>query len=176
MTVTSLMTADELFHLADDGYKYELVRGELRRMSPAGYSHGRVAARIAHSVMTFLETHPIGEICTNDVGFRLEHNPDTVLGPDVAFVRQDRVVDTAKYFEGAPDLAIEVVSPNDTYTEVEAKAADWLRGGAQAVIVVDPARKTARIHRTTETVNIADTIAVDDVIPGWQLRLAQLFK
>jgi len=175
MTVTSLMTADELYQLPNDGSRYELVRGELRTMSPTGIAHGRVAARICGSLIMYLEIRPIGEVYTNDVGFRLARNPDTVLAADVAFVRQERVVDTAKFYEGAPDVAFEVVSPSDSYTDVEKKAADWLRGGTQAVVVVDPARKSARIHRPAETVNVADEIIVEDVIPGWRLPLAKLF-
>jgi Uma2 family endonuclease len=176
MTVTSLMTADELLHLPNDGTRYELVRGELRKkMSPTGIAHGRIAARLVFSLMAYLEAHPVGEVYSNDVGFWLGRKPDTVLAPDVAFVRKERVVDSTKFFEGAPDLAIEVVSPRDSYSDVEAKAADWLRAGARAVIIVDPTRKSARIHRTSETSDIAEAISVDEMLPGWRLPLAKLF-
>ena len=77
---------------------------------------------------------------------------------------------------GAPDLAIEVVSPSDRYTEVEEKADDLLRGGTAAVIIVDPARSSVRIHRASETVDVAETIAVDDVVPGWRLPLSEIFE
>ncbi|HEV2721578.1 MAG TPA: Uma2 family endonuclease [Thermoanaerobaculia bacterium] len=175
MTVTSLVTADELFRLSKDGVRYELVRGELRKMSPTGIAHGRVAARITGSLIIYLELHPIGEVYSNDVGFWLERNPDTVLAPDVAFIRKGRVVDTAKFYEGQPDVAFEVVSPTDRYTDVEEKAAEWLRGGATAVVVVDPARKSARIHRSHETVNVTETISIEEVLPNWRLPLAKLF-
>jgi len=176
MTVTSLMTADELYHLPNDGTRYELVRGELRKkMSPTGIAHGRIAARIIGSLMAHLEIHPIGEVYSNDVGFRVARNPDSVLAPDVAFVRKERVVDSTKFFEGAPDLAIEVVSPRDSYSDVEEKAADWLRAGARAVIIVDPTRKSARIDRASATSNVAEAISVDELLPGWRLPLAKLF-
>lgn len=176
MTVTSLTTADELFDLSNDAFRYELVRGELRRMSPSGIAHGRVAARIVGSLINHLELDPVGEAYTAEVGFKIARNPDTVLAPDVAFVRKDRVVDTPKFYDGAPDVAFEVVSPNDSDAEVEEKAADWLRGGALAVVVVDPASKSVRIHRSTGTMSVADAIAIDDVIPGWRLPLAKLFR
>jgi Uma2 family endonuclease len=176
VTVTSLMTADELLHFPDDGFRYELVRGELRKMSPSGADHGDIAAVIVWSLLNHVRGKRLGKVYTADAGFRIARNPDTVLAPDAAFVRAERAVKSRKFFEGAPDLAIEVVSPNDSYTEVEEKAADWLRGGAQAVIIVDPSRESVRIHRTGEMVTVADTIAVDDVVPGWHLSLSDLFE
>jgi Uma2 family endonuclease len=177
MIVTSLMTADELFRLPNDGARYELVRGELRKkMSPTGFEHGDVAMEIASSLNAHVKKNRLGKVVVTDVGFRIERNPDTVLGPDIAFVRSERIVKTRKFFEGPPDLAIEVVSPGDSYTEVEEKAADWLRGGTRAVIVVDPARQSVRIHRAAETVNVTDTISVEDVVPGWQLPLSEIFE
>jgi len=176
MTVTTLMTAEELFRLPNDGSRYELVHGELRKkMSPTGIAHGRVAARIIFSLMAYLEDHAIGEVYSNDVGFWLGRKPDTVLAPDVAFVRNERVVDSTKFFEGAPDVAVEVVSPGDSSSEVEQKAADWLRAGSRAVIIADPGRKSARIHRAGETVNVVDAISIDDILPDWRLPLAKLF-
>lgn len=176
MTVTSLMTAEELLQRPNDGSRYELVRGELRTMSPTGFEHGDVAAVIAGSLINYVRTNRLGKVVITDVGFRIEHNPDTVLGPDIAFVRSERVVKTRKFYEGAPDLAIEVVSPNDRYSEVEEKTAQWLRGGTAAVIIVDPARSSVRIHRASETVDVTETIAVDDVVPGWRLPLSEIFE
>jgi Uma2 family endonuclease len=176
MTVTSLMTAEELLQRPNDGLRYELVRGELRKMSPTGFEHGDVESEISLSLRAHVKKHRLGKVVTGDVGFRIERNPDTVLGPDVAFVRSERVVRTRQFFEGPPDLAIEVVSPGDSYTEVEEKAADWLRGGTRAVIVVDPARRSARIHRAGETIDVTDAIAVDDIVPGWRLPLSEIFE
>ena len=176
MTVTSLMTADELLQLPDDGFRYELVRGELRKMSPTGFEHGDVESAIDSSLRAHVKKHRLGKVVTGDVGFRIGRNPDTVLAPDVAFVRSERVVKTRKFFEGPPDLAVEVVSPGDSYTEVEEKASDWLRAGTQVVIVVDPARQTDRIHRASEIVDVTDVIVVDDVVPGWRLPLSEIFE
>ena len=145
-------------------------------MSPTGLEHGDVAMLIAFSLHGHVKKHHLGKVYINDVGFWIERNPDTVLGPDVAFVRSERIVNTRKFFDGPPDLAIEVVSPGDSYTEVEEKAADWLCGGTRAVIVVDPARRSVRIHRAGETVNVTDTIAIDDVVPGWRLPLSEIFE
>jgi Uma2 family endonuclease len=177
MTVTSLMTADELYQLPNDGNRYELIRGELRKtMSPTGFEHGDVELGIGSSLRAHVKKRRLGKVVAGDVGFRIHRGPDTVLGPDVAFVRSERVVKTRKFFDGPPDLVIEVVSPGDSYTEVEEKAADWLRHGTRAVIVVDPARRSVRIHRSGEVVNVTDAIAVDDVVPGWSLPLSEIFE
>jgi Uma2 family endonuclease len=150
MTVTSLMTADELLQLPDDEFRYELVRGELRKMSPTCPEHGDVAMLIAYSLHGHVKKHRLGKVYINDVGFWIERNPDTVRGPDIAFLQTARVVKSRKFYEGPPDLAIEVVSPSDSYTEVEEKATDLLRAGTRAVIVVDPARRSVRIHRASK--------------------------
>jgi Uma2 family endonuclease len=91
-------------------------------------------------------------------------------------VRAERDVKTPKYFEGAPDVAIEVVSPTDLHTEVEAKSAEWLRAGTRAVVVVDHVRKTARIDRPDGSGDVTEAIALDDILPGWRLPLAELFE
>src|SRR5437763_120767 len=147
MTVGTLITADELLRLPDDGWRYELVRGELRKMSPSGARHGRVAAQIVGSLIAHTKQRPLGAVYSSETGFRISRQPDTVRAPDAAFVRAERVVDTAGFFNGPPDAAFEVVSPGDTYTEIEEKTLAWLRAGTKAVIVVDPRTKSARIHR-----------------------------
>src|SRR5437762_3159150 len=106
MTVTSLMTADELLQLPEDDFRYELVRGELRKMSPTCPEHGDVAAIIAASLFNHVRAHRLGKVYINDVGFWIERSPDTVRGPDIAFVRTERASRSRKFYEGAPNLAI----------------------------------------------------------------------
>ena len=176
MTVTSLMTADELLRMPDDGCRYELVRGELRKMSPAGKRHSVIAMRIGHNLMTHVEPRAVGEVTGADGGYRISRNPDTVLAPDVGFIRQERAVNTDGFFEGPPDVAIEVISPGDTYTEVEEKAQEWLRAGTRAVVVVNPRRNTVRVHRPDGTEDLADVLAVEDVVPGWRMPFSEVFR
>ena len=145
MTVqTRAFTAEELLRMPGDDFVYELVDGELRKMSPAGFEHGRVAMRIGASLSTFVIQRHLGEVTAAETGFVLRRNPDTVRAPGVAFVRQDRLVPSSGYFPGPPDLAIEVVSPSDTYSEVDAKVLDWLRSGVRMVVVVDPSKKSGQ--------------------------------
>lgn len=139
----SVVTADELFLLPEDGWHYELVRGELRKRSPSGSRHGRVAARIITSLSNHVEPRRLGGVYASESGFRIGRAPDTVRAPDAAFVRAERLVDTPRFFEGPPDAVFEVISPNDRYTEIEEKTRDWLRAGVQAVVIVDPDAKSA---------------------------------
>src|SRR5436305_1305530 len=124
MTVGTLMTADELLRLPDDRWRYELVRGELRKMPPAGASHGHVAAQVLVSLGSYVKEHRIGRVYAAETGFRISRRPDTVRASDAAFVRAERVVDTAGFIEGPPDAAFEVVSPGDSYSEIEEKTLD----------------------------------------------------
>ena len=178
---TQLMTAAELMALPDDGLRYELVRGELRKMSPAGYRHGRASAKIGASLLNYATAHNLGEVCAAETGFLIESNPDHVRAPDAAFIRRERVEAAGYipgYFPGPPDLAVEVISPSDRYTEVEEKVADWLAAGVQLVILVDPRRRSVILHATGQapvTLTEADTLDGSPVVPGWQMPVRDIF-
>jgi Uma2 family endonuclease len=168
------MTADELLKLPRGEMRYELVEGELRTMSPSGARHGRVAAEIVGSLIAHMKRQRTGAVYSSETGFRISRQPDTVRAPDAAFVRSDRVSDTAGFFDGPPDAAFEVVSTGDTY--IDEKTLAWLRAGTKVVIVVDPRTKTARVHRAGSASNAEDVIEIKDVIAGWRLPLAELFE
>src|SRR5678816_2505157 len=112
--ITRLVTAGELERLPDDGYRYELVEGRLVRMSPVTFDHGRIVLRLGFLLSRHLEERPVGVIGT-DIGFKLASNPDTVRGPDIAFVRSERVParGTPGFLKQSPDAVIEVLSPDD---------------------------------------------------------------
>jgi len=177
-----LKTADDLLRLPDDGLRHELVRGELRTIAPAGWEHGDESAEITVSLGTFVLARRLGRVVTGDTGFQLATSPDTVRAPDVAFVRSERAPARGTmrgYFPGAPDLAVEVISPNDLYTEVDEKVAEWLEHGTLLVFVVNPRRKTVAVHRPGQPVRILgpeDTLNGEDVVPGWSLAVRDLFE
>ena len=179
-TTTQPMTAQELLNMPDDGFRYELVRGELRKMPPAGHVHGEYAMFIGSSLVAHVKANGLGKVYAAETGFQLES--DHVRAPDAAFVRRERaeaVRGTSGFFPGPPDVAVEVISPTDRYTEVEEKVADWLGAGALAVIVIDPRRRTVKVHRSpTDTVLLAeaDVLQVDDAIPGWQIPISDIFE
>jgi Uma2 family endonuclease len=118
----------------------------------------------------------------SEVGFQLAHNPDTVRAPDVAYVRQERLQQIGKpkeYFPGAPDLAVEIISPNDIYSDVDDKVGEWLHFGAQMVIVVNPRRHTVTVyHAQFPTVFLTenDTLDGGDMVPGWTMPVRSIFS
>jgi Uma2 family endonuclease len=176
-----LMTADQLIRLPRDGRRHELVRGELHTMPPSGFEHGDLTSEIDHSLRSWVAREGLGRVVAGDVGFQLTTDPDTVRAPDVAFVHARRLTEVGRpkgYWPGAPDLAVEVISPNDLYTEVDEKVAEWLEYGARMVLVVNPRRRTVAVHRPSQPVRVLtedDVLDGQDVVPGWSLGVRDLF-
>ncbi|HEV2146851.1 MAG TPA: Uma2 family endonuclease [Longimicrobiaceae bacterium] len=175
------VTADELLRMPDDGLRRELVRGELREMTPAGYRHGSVAMRIGSHLHVHVEANDLGVAFAAETGFRLESAPDTVRAPDAAFVRKERVDatdDPEGFWPGAPDLAVEVVSPGDSFGEVEEKVFDWLAAGCRMVVVVNPRKRTATVYRSRSDIVVLtedDELDGRDVVSGWRLPVREIF-
>lgn len=180
-TKTQLMTADELLRMPDDGFRYELVRGELRKMAPASHTHGRFEANFIGPLFQHVKANNLGAVYGADTGFKLASDPDTVRAPDGAFIRRERVEeigDAPGYWPGAPDLAVEVISPGDTYTEVEEKVFAWLEAGARMVVVLNPRRRSVTVYRSlTDIVVLNENNVLDggDVVPGWSVPVKDLF-
>ena len=144
MKVTNQPFTAEALLALDDGFRYELVRGELRKMSPAGSNHGYLAGNLSAELRNHVRAYKLGKVYAAGTGFKLEADPDTVRAPDVAFVSQERLERTGPvtgYWPGAPDLAAEVVSPSNTYSGVEEKVSEWLNHGTRLVLVVNPLKK-----------------------------------
>jgi len=176
------LTADELIKMPDDGFRYELIDGQVRKMAPAGSQHGRVALNVTTPLDQFVRANNLGVVFAAETGFKLRSNPDTVRAPDVAFVTKERfeqVGDVTGYWPGAPDLAIEVLSPNDNYSEVEEKVFDWLDAGAHLVIVVNPRKRTATAYRSRSSILVYtenDELDASDVVPGWTFKVSSAFE
>lgn len=175
-------TAEDLWDLPDDGMRRELVRGEVRVMVPHGAEHGRVAATVAGLLFLHTRETQVGITFAAETGFLLARDPDTVRAPDAAFVASERaeaVGRTERYWPGAPDFVAEVISPGDTFAEVEPKALDWLAAGTKRVLVIDPARRTATSYRGPEDVHVHSGDALldfGDAVPGWRVALADFFR
>jgi Uma2 family endonuclease len=181
-TTDKLMTADELLRLPDDGQRHELIAGELRSMAPSGGEHGRVAINLTTPLDQYVRAHRLGCVYAVETGFQLTAGPDTVRAPDVAFVRQERVLAmgrVTRYLPGPPDLAAEVLSPNDRPAEVDEKVASWLAHGTRLVLVVVPRRRTVRVYgpgMPPHTLAESDALSGEDVVPGWTLPVGALFE
>lgn len=175
-TATELVTAEHLSAMGSG--RRELIRGEVIEMTPAGGWHGAVAFEIGRRVANFAVEHRLGWVYAAETGFLLERNPTTVRAPDVGFVMRERVVETDAYFPGAPDLAVEVLSPTDTFSEVTEKVEMWLAHGTRQVWVVDSRRRRVKVYRGDRTVtDLAeeDTLDGADLLPGFRLPVRDCF-
>ena len=181
MTTVSqpLLTADDLWRMPND-QRRELVRGELRTMAPSGFDHGVIIISLARRLANHVADHDLGFVTGAETGFRLSRDPDTVRGADVAFVRKDRVPKDQRptsYFEGAPDLAVEVLSPSDTVEETEEKVDDYLQAGAQAVWVVNPRRRTVTVHAADGQPVIyreSETVDAGAIVAGFKVSVREI--
>ncbi len=181
-TEVQLMTADELLAMPDDGFCYELIKGELIKVSPPpGHEHGLVAMNIAGPLFEYVKSKNLGNVYAAETGFLLEQNPDTVRAADVSFVRRERIEKVGPvegYWTGAPDLAAEVNSPSDTVRRIEGKVAEWLEAGTRMLWVVSPRLHTVTVYRSLtdiETLTGKDTLDGGDVVPGFQIKIADIF-
>ncbi|MGH2532239.1 MAG: Uma2 family endonuclease [Thermomicrobiales bacterium] len=181
MVATKLMTAEELAELPDDGYHYELVRGEVERMAPPGAEHGEIGGELFWRLGYHVSTNQLGRVYLAETGFRLTSNPDTVRAPDAAFVRTDRLppkADRKGYLSIPPDQVVEVVSPSDRASKIGEKVADYLAFGVKAVWVIEPRLQTVTIYeadRHPRVLVVGDTLDGGDVVPGFQMAVAELF-
>ena len=175
------MTADDLFQLPDDGYKYELVEGELIRMPPTGAEHGQIVTNVASLLRNHVKQYNLGVVCAADTGFWLKRNPDLVRAPDASFVSKERIPSEGiprSYWPFAPDLAVEVISPNDRFDDVLEKVAEYFAAGTRLVWVVHPKTQTVLVYRSLHHVRSLgpdDELSGEDVIPGFICRVMELF-
>lgn len=175
------LTAEVLYDLPDDRRRYELVEGCLVSEPLPGMAHGFFAARLLVKLSELADSRGLGVVVA-DVGFLLARDPDTVRGPDVAFVSKPRIEATGltlKFFPGAPDLAVEVLSPSNRPQEIRAKVADYLAAGSRCVWVVDPKRRTVTAYRellAPRTFGAEDALECEDLLPGFSLRVGEVFE
>lgn len=176
----TLMTADDLWRLQDSKHRYELVRGELIEMTPPGGVHASIARKLGARLGDYADAHGLGETLIEG-GFCLECQPDTVRGPDVSFLSAENVPAGGLpegFIQGAPDLAVEIVSPNDSAAELEAKVQDYLMHGTRLVWVIYPKTRTVIVHRpdgSAQMLGHHDELSCKDLVPGFTLRVGDLF-
>ncbi len=179
MTTAGLMTAEQLLSEQPPHKRTELVHGRMIVREPAGYRHGRVAADLSYVIQQHVKANDLGVVYAAETGFVLARDPDTVRAPDVAFISVKRLPEPepSGYAELAPDLVIEVLSPEDRPGEVLAKIGDWLAAGSRLVWVVDPKRRETLVYRADgSAVILGDDGVLDgeDVIPGFACPLQEI--
>ena len=183
---SELMTASDLARLADDAWTYELVEGRLVRMPLAGTGHGRRAAKLMIALGTYAEPRELGIVFTAETGFLLSKpgEPDTVLGPDVAFLRTEHIPSQSEqeqaFWRVAPDLVVEVASPGHYRPELADKVRRYLAAGVQLVRVVWPRYRQVDVRRAGSpapvTLSVGDDLDGGDVVPGFTYPVARLFE
>ncbi len=156
----------------------ELVKGELRELTFPRLEHSRVQGNLIWLIRDYLHRNPIGQTGA-EYGFVLERDPDTLRGPDVYFIRNERLalIEDGAWMEGAPDLAIEILSPSNRRRDIHEKIAQYFRAGAQLVWVVDPDPRVVYIHRADAEVQVAtESLEAADLLPGLKIDLREIFN
>jgi len=175
------MTAEELRFLPDDGKSYELIGGELIMMVPAGTRHGRIAMRLGSMIENHARQHNLGAVYAAETGFQIAHDPDTVRAADVAFVARERIPPEGEpdgYWAIAPDLVVEVASPSDSATHLQAKVTDWLQAGVRRVWVVYPDTRSVVVHEPSgRAITLGEEALLDgeDILPGFRCPVKEIF-
>lgn len=175
------VTARELERIEYPGKVTELVRGRLIVSEPPGTRHGVISANLATELAIYVRQHDAGLIVAQDTGFKIASDPDTVRAPDVAFVSAARAgsIPSRGYAELAPDLVVEVRSPDDRPAAILAKVADWLGAGVRLVWVLDPDRRQAQVYRPDGSLSIlgaGDTLHGESVLPGFSCLLSRILN
>jgi Uma2 family endonuclease len=181
MATTPLTTIDEFARIDEPG-RFDLIRGEIVRMRPAGFRHGVYASRIATALSVHVSSNDMGEVPTSDTGYVLSIDPPVVLCPDTSFVRAERLPEgdyPEGFLEHPPDIAVEVVSPSDRMADVNAKVDEYIRSGTALVWVVEPRRRTVTVYRPDLSVQLLvedDVLDGGDVLPGFNLPVSSIFR
>lgn len=181
--LTDLITAEEFAARPDDGIPTELIRGRITRMNLPKPLHGLVCFKAALKIGGFVDQHKLGWVFSNDSGVITERDPDSVRGPDLAFCSYERLPKTSRpqreYLDVAPELVVEVRSPDDRWPALQAKVAEYLAAGVLAVLVLDAVAEFAVIY-TPEAAprQLAgdEVIEFPDVLPGFSVHVREFFE
>ncbi|MEP7200521.1 MAG: Uma2 family endonuclease [Chloroflexota bacterium] len=176
------MTADDLWRMPDDGYRTELVRGEIVKMAPAGGGHGTVAGRLHMLLAPHVHANKLGVTGIAEAGYTLARSPDSVRAPDVSFVAREHIPPSGVpegYWQIPPDLAVEVISPSERPDDVQDKVIEYLSAGTRLVWLIYPRTKTVTVYRSLRNIRVLtsnDTLSGEDVVPGFACQVSELFE
>jgi Uma2 family endonuclease len=178
----TLLTAEEIWSLPENGNRYELVRGELVKMPPAAAEHGIVTGTLYLMLGGYIRTNGLGVTTIAESGYILSRNPDTLRAPDIAFVSKVRIGSEGVpqgFWEIAPDLAVEIVSPSERPGEVQSKVDDYLSAGTRMVWIVHPGTRSLTVYRAPDqarVLTVNDTLSGEDVVPGFTCEVKAIFS
>jgi len=178
---STLLTAEDLEQVRLPDKRTELVNGRLVVREPPSTEHGRIQANLAYFIADHVRRNGLGVVFGQDTGFKIASKPDTVRGPDLAFVSRERAGELPRrgYAALAPDFVAEILSPDDRPGEYLAKVAQWLEAGTRLIWVIDPQRAQARVYRPDGSLAIIDEDALLDgeaVLPGFSCLLSEVLR
>ena len=180
MSTKTLLTAEDLWKIVADGSRYELSQGELVPMTPVGIPHSVIVARLMKLLSIHVDENRLG-LVGPEGGFRLRRNPDTVRAPDIAFISSERLAREGmpqKFADFPPDLAVEVLSPEDAASEILRKVDEYLAAGVPLVWVVDPPIQKVTVYRSLQDIKVLsaqEELDGGDVLPGFRVSVAAIF-
>ncbi|MCP4362746.1 MAG: Uma2 family endonuclease [Chloroflexi bacterium] len=175
-----LITGEELFAMGDIG-PAELIKGEIKNHMPTGHPHGFIESLIAFFLTLFVREHKLGRVLTGEVGIYTKRNPDTVRAADVSFISHERLgrAKVAGYLDVAPELVVEIMSPSNTWTEVQEKLAEYFAVDVKLVWVVDPQLEQVHVYHALEQVKLLgkqDELTGGETLPGFTVALTEIFE
>jgi Uma2 family endonuclease len=177
-TSEPLLTGEEALALGDIG-RFELIDGRIVKLSPVGRPHARVGVRCSEILGPFVRTHRLGEVYVGEIGIWIRRKPDTARAADLAFVSTERLkgLNPEGYLNVAPDLVIEIMSPEDRWSEVKRKLRDYFSIEVRLVWVIDTETRTVTAYRSLTDVREyteEETLTAEDILPGFALAVKEL--
>lgn len=172
------ISIEELMRLPDNGHKYERVRGALK-VTPAGHEQEAIGIWLSTLLSNFVRPRRLGRVYGSNAGYRLPNGD--LRAPDVSYVRQERLPGGRSpkgFADYPPDLAVEILSPNQKLQDIGEKVGEFLDWGTPLVWVIDPDTQTVTVFRSLTnvyTVGPGDELTGDEVIPGFAVRVTELF-
>ena len=183
MTIASEKTiwTDEAFMaLPDTGDRYEIVNGELVNTGNSGMAHGDFCAFLAGNLAIYVRAKKLGSVCDSSTAFKVKLG--NKRSPDICFVAKERLKGLKKlpkgFFDGAPDLAIEVISPSNTFEEIHGKLVEYFESGCRLAWVINPDEESVLVYRKPQPeklLKMTDSLDGEEIVPGFSLAIAELF-
>jgi len=175
-----LYNEEDLMKISSSG-RYELLKGVIYKMAPAGEEHGVITSKIISRLNRFVEEKNLGIITAAETGYKLSSEPDTVRAPDAAFKSNERLIKSGMskgYSTVMPDLLVEVNSPSDSYGKVIKKVMEWIKAGVKEVWVVDPEDLCVIVYDSNwkpEVFSGDDELSGGKILPGFKCKVREFF-
>lgn len=175
-----ILTDEEFMALSENESHYELINGEVIDLGNSGMEHGNISAYLCGLIELYARKKKLGVTCDSSTAFSLKSG--NKRSPDVSFISKERLQGIKRlpkgYFQGSPDLAIEVISPNNTFEELHQKIVEYFDNGCRLVWVINPDEKSVLVYHQPEPdklLNVTDNLDGEDILPDFTLPVLDLF-